>query len=112
MEIVEGEWFRLPHLEMDNFRTLMSLGLKYDKAKGMLIDDGTNKNLLVTFLTEVMREDVIIYKKCAICKNKVDCRTCGYNGECDYRNASSLCLCKDCLESEENYANYIMNSYY
>lgn len=109
MEIVEGEWFRLPHLGMDNFRTLMSLGIQYDKAKGMLIDEGTNKRLLVTFLKEILKEDIIIYKTCAICKNKVDCRTCEYNEECDYHNASSLCLCKDCLKNEENYINYIID---
>jgi hypothetical protein len=109
MEIVEGEWFRLPHLGMDNFRTLMSLGVRYDKAKGMLIDEGTNKNLLVTFLSDVLKEEIIIYKKCAVCKNKVDCRICEYNSDCDYHNSSASCLCKDCLKNEENYACYIMN---
>jgi hypothetical protein len=107
MEIFEGEWFRLPYLGTDDFRTLMSLGLKYDKEKGMLIDDGTNKKLLVAFLTEAIREDIIICKKCAICTNKVDCRTCEYNDACDYYNSSPLCLCKSCLKSDENYANYI-----
>jgi hypothetical protein len=110
MEILEGEWFRLPYVGTDDFKTLMSLGLKYDKSKGMLIDDGTNKKLLVMFLTEVLKEDVIIYKKCAICLKKVDCRTCEYNHKCDYYNSSTPCLCKDCLKSEENYASYIMSS--
>jgi len=112
MEILEGEWFRLPYIGTEDFRTLMSLGLKYDKAKGMLIDDGTDKNLLVTFLTEVLREDVIIYKKCAICLSKVDCRTCEYDHKCDCYNSSQLCLCKDCLKSEENYASYIVSLQY
>lgn len=110
MKIVEGEWFRLPRLDTDNFRTLMSLGVKYDKMRGMMVNEGTNKNLLVTFLSEVLQEEVTIYKKCALCKNEVDCQNCEYDTECDYHNASSLCLCKDCLKSEENYASYVMCS--
>jgi len=110
IEIVEGEWFRLPHLGTDNFKTLMSLGLKYDKAKGMLIDSETNKNLLITFLTQVLKDDVQIYKKCAICEARIDCRTCEYSSDCDFLKASENCLCSKCLEREESYAYYIMNS--
>jgi hypothetical protein len=109
VEILEGEWFRLPYLGTADFRTLLSLGLKYDKARGMLIDYMTNKNLLSTFLKEVLKEDITVYKKCAICAEKVDCRTCECNDACDYFNSSSLCLCKSCLKNEENYANYIMS---
>ncbi|MGQ9781763.1 MAG: hypothetical protein ACUVQ8_05880 [Nitrososphaeria archaeon] len=108
MKIIEGEWFRLPRLGVDNFRTLMSLGVKYDKIKGMLVDEGTNKALLITFLSDVLEEEIKIYKRCALCKSEIDCGTCEYNIECDYFNASSLCLCRECSNGEENYAKYIM----
>jgi hypothetical protein len=108
MKIVEGEWFRLPHLGVDNFRTLMSLGVKYDRVKGMLVDEGTNKTLLIAFLTDVLGEEVLIYKRCALCKSEIDCRICEYGTVCDYYNASSTCLCRECLKSEESYARYIM----
>jgi len=107
MEIIEGKWFRLPLLGTDNFRTLMSLGVKYDKSKGMLVDEGTNKSLLIPFLSEVIKQDVIIYKVCAICETNIDCRICEYSSECDYHNSSSLCMCNNCLGREESYAFYI-----
>ncbi len=110
IEIVEGEWFRLPRLGIDDFKTLMSLGLKYDKVKGLLVNSETNKNLFVIFLTQVLKDEVIIYKRCAICKARIDCKTCEYSSECDFLKASENCLCITCLEKDESYAYYIMSS--
>lgn len=108
MEIVEGKWFRLPRLNVNDFKTLMSLGVKYDKVKGMMINYETNKKLLIEFLENVLNDKIILYKECGICRKIVDCRGCEYSLECDYYKASEKCVCKECLAKDESYAFYIM----
>ena len=108
MEIVEGKWFRLPRLNTDDFKTLMSLGVKYDRSRGMLVSYQTNKKLLIEFLDAVLKDQIVLYKECAICGKNVDCRDCEYKLKCDYYNASEKCICKECMAKDESYALYVM----
>ncbi|MEM1985906.1 MAG: hypothetical protein QXG36_01480 [Nitrososphaeria archaeon] len=108
MEIVEGKWFRLPRLGVDDFKTLMSLGVKYDKSKGMMINYETNKKLLVEFLENVLNDKIILYKECGICGKNIDCRSCEYSLSCDYYKVSEKCVCDECMTIDESYAFYIM----
>jgi len=108
MEIVEGKWFRLPRLNTNDFRTLMSLGVKYDKSRGMQVGYDANKKLLIEFLENVLKDKIVLYKECAICGKSVDCRKCEYSSKCDYHNSSEKCVCEECLAKDESYALYVI----
>lgn len=43
---------------------------------------------------------------CFICGNPAGCADCGFEADCDRQAVSQACICSQCLEHREAYANY------
>lgn len=102
MRIIVGEWFRLPQVEGDVFRSLVKeAGLQYDKTKGYLASSKTDLGLLTNILENALKEKVEVMLKCFICGDSVECAECKYNDVCKSSKVFQSCICKDCDGKEE-----------
>ncbi|MEM4311004.1 MAG: hypothetical protein QXX95_01265 [Nitrososphaerales archaeon] len=109
MKIVLNEWFKLPRLGKETFIKLMSIGVKYDKTKGFLVNEGTNLLSFSSVIKEALREEVEFYPKCAIDELVTPCDICAYREVCDRKEISSKCLCDECYNNRDIFTFYTTN---
>jgi hypothetical protein len=43
---------------------------------------------------------------CFICGRPAGCAECGFEADCDRQVVSQACICSQCLEDRQAYANY------
>ncbi|MEP0824941.1 MAG: hypothetical protein HRF40_05595 [Nitrososphaera sp.] len=44
--------------------------------------------------------------ECFICGRSAGCAECGFEADCDRQTVSQACICNQCLEDRQAYANY------
>ena len=44
--------------------------------------------------------------ECFICGRSAGCAECGFEADCDRQAVSQACICSQCLEDKQAYANY------
>jgi len=107
LNIVIGEWFRMPRVGDDAFRKLVKdAGLKYDRSHGFQITSETDVGMVVSILKGELNEDVEVSLKCFLCDQTVECRECTYSDICDLSKVSQACICRVCRAAEEAPALY------
>jgi hypothetical protein len=109
VEVVVGEWFRLPRLGSDVFMKLVrQAGLKYESGKGFLADAKTDLLAVSSILQSVLGEPIGIVLRCFVCGKSVECPTCVYNEVCDRRRVSPACICNSCRGKRDAFALYTL----
>ncbi|MFQ6011055.1 MAG: AAA family ATPase [Nitrososphaerales archaeon] len=88
---------------------LMRSGVKYDRARGFLVDDRTNLKSLIDVLGDALNETVTVATsissiECYTCREDVDCQNCIFFDNCP--RDSQFCLCKRHERGETNLAEY------
>jgi|TARA_B100001964_G_C13654124_1_gene346085 hypothetical protein len=102
MKIIVGEWFRMPQVGGDIFRSLVKdAGLQYDKTRGFLASSETDLGLVTTILGNTLKENVVVLLKCFICGASIECEECKYKDACQSSKVFQSCICKDCDIKEE-----------
>ena len=102
MKIIVGEWFRMPQVGGDIFRSLVKdAGLQYDKTRGFLASSETDLGLVTTILGNTLKENVVVLLKCFICGASIECEECKYKDACQSSKVFQSCICKDCESKEE-----------
>ncbi len=102
MKIIVGEWFRMPQVGGDIFRSLVKdAGLQYDKTRGFLASSETDLGLVTTILGNTLKENVVVLLKCFICGASIECEECKYKDACQSFKVFQSCICKDCDIKEE-----------
>ena len=102
MKIIVGEWFRMPQVGGDIFRSLVKdAGLQYDKTRGFLASSETDLGLVTTILGNTLKENVVVMLKCFICGTAIECEECKYKDVCRSSQIFQSCICKNCDTKEE-----------
>ncbi|MDP7444728.1 MAG: hypothetical protein QGF64_03500 [Candidatus Poseidoniia archaeon] len=102
MKIIVGEWFRIPQVERDIFRSLVrEARLQYDKTRGYLASSETDLGLMTTILGNALKENVVVMLKCFICGTAIECEECKYKDVCRSSQIFQSCICKNCDTKEE-----------
>jgi hypothetical protein len=106
VKIVIGSWFNLPRLGTDVFSSLMKAGVKYDKGRGFMFSSETDLQAATRTIGRATDEEVELSVRCFVCLREA-CVSCPFQGICDRRTVSSMCLCEDHFSAPDAYTGYV-----
>ncbi len=113
MKVLDKKSFKLPYVDSDTYRTLMRLGLRYDRQMRTYSAEDLEEDKaesVLELLAKILKEDVNFnqntslakpeqaVQKCLGCGKNFSCNECRYFELCETKNVSSSCICGTCLE--------------
>jgi len=100
-----GEPFQIRRRLGDLFRDIVRIkGVDYERGKGFIVRDYyalANLNKILIRMGLILTPMV----ECAICHRSVDCEKCNFTDVC--LKDVSICLCDECLSSEDVVSRYL-----
>ncbi len=103
MVILNKKAFKLPRVETEKFKTLMHLGLEYNRNEGTFcIKSYDNIEKVIEAVSAILSNEVVFLQSCTICGKDFACTNCNYYEACTSRNLPFSCVCPQCLHDRKN----------
>ena len=106
MKIVVGSWFSLPRLGSEAYSSLVKTGVKYESGMGFMLTPDCDLASAVRIIRRAVGGEVQLSVRCVVCLKEA-CPDCPYEGVCDRRLVSPLCLCEEHHGQEGAYDLYV-----